>query len=301
MALEAFRQILTMIILLMVGMLCYKIGFIDEATNKKLSKILLLLVSPVVIFLSYQRPFDTELLHGLLIAFGLSAFSYAIALAVAHLIYRSKNGESIPIEKYACVYSNCGFIGIPLVYGVFGSEGVFYLTAFISMFNLLVWTHGIIVMSGNRSFAFFKKALVSPALIGVYLGFIFFIARIILPEVLLSPMRILGDTQTPLAMLIAGAAIAGTNLGRALKRVSLYKVCAIRLLLIPGLFILAARFLGLPDVIVGTVAIVTACPVAANIVLFANMYEKDYLYASELMAASTLLCMGTIPLMLMLL
>ena len=75
MALEAFRQILTMVILLMVGALCYKTGLIDEAANKKLSKVLLLVVSPVVIFLSYIRPYEAELLRGRMIAFGLSTIS----------------------------------------------------------------------------------------------------------------------------------------------------------------------------------------------------------------------------------
>jgi len=284
--------------LLLVGMLCFKVGLIDEASNKKLSKVLLLVISPVVIFLSYQRPFETELLSGLLVALGLSALSYAIALAVAHVVYRSN--KRFHIEQYASVYSNCGFIGIPLIYGVFGSEGVFYLTAYISVFNLLVWTHGVMVMSGNRSIAFLKKALISPALVGVYLGFVFFIFEISLPEILITPMEILGDTNTPLAMLIAGASIAGTNLGVALKQTKLYKLCIIRLLLIPVLFILVAGTLGLPDIIVGTIAIATACPAAANLVLFANLYDKDHFYASELMAATTVLCMATIPLMLML-
>ena len=299
MATEAFRQILTMVIILLVGMLCFRLKLIDEASNKKLSKVLLLVISPVVIFLSYQRPFETELLSRLLIALGLSVLSFAIALAVAHIVYRSN--KRFHIEQYASVYSNCGFIGIPLVYGVFGSEGVFYLTAYISVFNLLVWTHGIIVMSGNRSIAFLKQALISPALVGVYLGFIFFIFEISLPEILLAPMGILADTNAPLAMLIAGASIAGTNLAKSLKKFKLYKLCAIRLLLVPGLFILVAGALGLPDVIVGTIVIATACPAAANLVLFANLYDKDHFYASELMAATTLLCMATIPLMLMLL
>ena len=61
-----------------------------------------------------------------------------------------KEGKDTAIERFSSVYSNCGFMGIPLVNAMFGSEGVFYLTAFITVFNILAWTHGIIIISGEK-------------------------------------------------------------------------------------------------------------------------------------------------------
>lgn len=298
-AVISFRQIIMMVILMTIGIFCAKTKLIDQDTNKKLSSFILLLVNPLVIFMSYQRAFDERLLQGLLVSLGLAIISYTISLVVTHAIYRNKGDNKFAVEKYASVYSNSGFIGIPLVQGVFGSEGVFYLTAYLTIFNLLVWTHGVIVMSGKRDFSSIRKALVSPALLATILGFISFITRLELPELLGNSLHMLGNTNTPLAMIVAGISISQTDIGKSVKNKQVYKLCFVRLVLIPLLVILAFAPLDLPAILTGTSIIAVACPVAANIILFAYRYEQNHLYASELFAASTLLSMITIPLLLL--
>lgn len=41
-------------------------------------------------------------------------------------------------------------MGIPLVSSVFGNEGVFFLTGYITMMNIFMWTHGVVVMNGGE-------------------------------------------------------------------------------------------------------------------------------------------------------
>ena len=299
MALVSFWQILTMVILMAVGVLCYKLHIIDEETSKRLSTLTLLVINPLVIFMSYLRPFETELLSGLLAALALSAVSFAASLAVAHVVYRNKGEKDHAVEKFACVYSNCGFIGIPLVNGVVGPEGVFYLTAYITMFNLLVWTHGIAVMSSTMTAAFMKKALASPALIAVFAGFVFFIFNVPVPEFVQRPMSLLAGMNTPLAMIVAGIALSKSDLLKTLKNASVYKLCFLRLVLAPAFAVAAAVFLDIPTVAAVAVIIGAGCPAAANVILFANRYGKDHAYGAELFAATTVLSMGTIPLLLM--
>jgi predicted permease len=60
----AMNQILEMFIIIFIGVICFKTKLIDEATNKKLSNILLLLVNPLIIFVSYQQEFSSKLLNG---------------------------------------------------------------------------------------------------------------------------------------------------------------------------------------------------------------------------------------------
>ena len=295
-----FHQILVMFVLMVIGYICAKTRLIDEATNKRLSSIVMMLVNPLVIFLSFQREFDPALLRGLFISFGLSALSYVISLTVTHLVYRNRPGVSYPIEQFGCVYSNSGFIGIPLVKGVFGLEGVFYLTAYLALFNLLIWTHGVIVMTGKADFRSIRKALVSPPLIATFLGLIAFLARFQLPEILAEPFELVGATNPPLAMIVAGVSMAQLQLLSMFTSAKIYRVMALRLVIIPLLVIAAFSWLDLPTILTGVVIIVTACPVGANIILFAYRYNQDQQYASRLFSSTTLVSLITLPLIMLL-
>lgn len=296
----AFNQILTMVLLMIIGVFCYKINMIDEPTNKKLSSFVLLLVNPIVIFLSYQREFESELMRGLMISLLLAILSYGISLAVTHVVFRNKGDETFGVEKYACVYSNSGLIGIPLVQGVFGLEGVFYLTAYLTVFNLLVWTHGVMVMSGQKDLTSIKKVFLSPPLLATILGLLAFLFRFQLPDTLANPLGMLGSTNTPLGMMVAGVSMAQCSIKDLMGRKRLVLTCVMRLLLIPGLVILAFSFIDAAPILTGTSLIAVACPVAANLILFAYRYEKDTQYATGLFVLSTMLSMVTIPLMLLL-
>jgi len=294
----AFEQILVLVTLMVIGFGCAKVNLIDEATNKQLSNLLLMLINPVLIFLSYQRSFEAELLHGLLWAIALSAISFVIITLAAHLIYAKSGHKDVAIERFSLVYTNSGFLGIPLVNGLFGSEGVFYLTGYLTIFFLFFWTHGMIVMSGKRDFGAIKKAFVSPPMLAIFAGFGLFVAGILLPPVVYTPLRLLGNVNTPLAMLVAGVSLSGANWGRLLVNKRLYAVCLLRLLVLPAVVMLVFSLLPAPPLVRATVIVLSACPVAANVILFAYRYDKNPTYASEVFAATTVLSMFTIPLLL---
>lgn len=124
-------------------------------------------------------------------------------------------------------------MGIPLIQSIMGYEGVFYLTAFLTVFNILVWTHGVIQISGIKSFKFIIEAFTSPAIIAVALGLILFIARLRLPALLIDSLEFISAMNTPLAMIVAGATIARTNIINALKNPRIYYVTALTLVIIP--------------------------------------------------------------------
>ena len=123
--------------------------------------------------------------------------------------------------------------------------------------------------------------------------------RIELPGIVTTPLELLGSVNTPLAMMVAGASIYGANVGKMLKDKRIYGLCAMRLLILPGFAVLVFTPFNIPPIVLGTVVVAAACPVAINLILFAHRYERDYVYASQAFAAATVLSMGTIPLLLL--
>ena len=140
-ALITVEKILEMFVILFMGIAIRKCGMIDEASNKRFSGILLNLVSPCVILMSYQIDFDVQLLARLLQTAILTGISFALSIVLANICVKKNGNSDFGVERMAVIYSNCGFMGLPLIEGLLGSEGVFFMTAYITVFNLFVWSH----------------------------------------------------------------------------------------------------------------------------------------------------------------
>ena len=289
-----------MFTILLIGLGCGMKGLITKEGNKTLSAVALHIVNPLLIFMSYQSEYSSELLHGLLWSFLLSAVSFGVMIALSTVII-SKKRTDWSLERFSAVYSNCGFIGIPLIRGIYGDEGVLFLTAYITLFNILVWTHGYMTMKESRDMKSFLKAVRSPSVIAVFIGLFFYLMRIRLDgspltEMLGTSLKYVSDMNTPLAMLIAGSAASQTNIGKALKNPGLYLVAGLKLLALPMISFAVLRFFGAPHLVLMVVTIASACPVATTGTMFAIQFDKNPERCSEFFAVTTLLSGLTLPL-----
>ncbi len=290
------NQILKMFLLLMTGFLCFRIGLVSHEGNKTLSNLLLMVINPLLIVRSFQVDYSPEILRDCVIAFLLAMITHIVGIAVAYLCIPSKSARDVSIERFSCIFSNCAFMGIPLISSILGNIGVLYITAYSVAFNLFCWTQGLVLMTGNTSFQQVKKGLTSPVIIGIVIGLTLFLCRIKLPAVLLDSINYLADMNTPVGMLIAGVSLAETDLVQALKNKRLYLVTALKLLLVPFIMVVLFAFLPFDKDVLLTIAVAAACPAATTGTMFALRYDKNYQYASEIFAFSTVVSLFTIPL-----
>lgn len=299
MAAVVLQQAFVMLVLILVGAGCFKGGLLSGQTVSELSSLVLRVVNPIVILLAYQRPFAPELVANLGWSFLLSLAAYAIAIAVSYLCIPEKENRETAVERFSCIYSNCGFMGIPLVQAMFGYEGVFYLTAFLTVFNALVWSHGVMQISGERSLRSMVKVLYSPAILAIFLGMLLFFAHILLPEAAAEPLRIIGELNTPLAMFVAGATIAQTDLAKTVRKPRLLWLSFLTLLCIPCLCVLVFLPIPVDTTVKMTVLAAMAAPSAAICTMQCIRYGKNAAYSSEIFGVTTILSIGTMPLMML--
>ena len=293
------HQTIVMLLLMLVGVLCRKTGIISSAANKELSAFVIQIVNPAVIFMSYQADYETRLVRNLLICFVLSAAVMGVMIAAAYLLIRSREGRETAIERFSSIYSNCGFMGIPLVNSLFGSEGVFYLTAFITVFNLVVWTHGLIMLTGERDMKKLIKVFCSPTILSIFLGIACFFLRIRLPEIPSSALGFIVSLNTPLAMIVSGITMSETNLSTLLKQSGVYRVCIIKLLVIPlvvSALVSLTALIPVDEKVRMTVLVAASAPPAAVCTLQCLKYGKNSQYASQIFTAGTILSVITLPL-----
>ena len=288
-------QVLKMCLIMAIGFFISRIGLITHEGNAGLSNLLLLVVNPLLLFQSFMIEYTPRRMRDFLISALLAVVVHAISIGVATVVARKKGNPNAAIERICVVFSNCGFMGIPLIHAALGSEGVLYLTPYIVVFTVFLWTYGLAQMTGRSSLPQIMKSLVNPAIISIIIGLAFFVTGLRLPVFMNDGLGMLADMNTPLAMLIAGISLAESDLGKALRNKRLYLVCVVKLLVIPLLMMVIFMFLPINRDIRYVNLIAAACPVATSGTLFALRYGGDYRYSAEIFAVGTLASMVTIP------
>lgn len=290
-----FEQLVKMFFIMALAFICYRIGLVRQEGNKTVSNLLLMVVNPILIITVYQTDYDAELVRGLLFSFAAAAVCHIIGIIISTVLVRPGSGADYTLDRYNAMYSNCGFIGIPLIGSVLGSNGIFFLTAYIAMFNLFTWTHGVILMEKKCSLKSLKEGLLSPTFLATIVAILLFFVQFRIPSVLLDSMNYVADMNTPLAMMVAGFSVAQADIGKVFGTLRLYYVAAIKLFLFPLLCLPLLCLLPLSGEVAMTMLIAAACPAATTGIMMAIRYNQNYTYASEAFSLSTLLSVLTLP------
>lgn len=304
MALNVFIQVAVMFIIMSIGILCYKKKMISENTGAELSRFLLMIVNPCVILHAFQIEYKPELLNGLVISAILAVVSNTLGVIIATLFIR-KNPErkEYIVERFAIVFSNCGFMGIPLIQAVVGDIGVFYASTYVAVFNLFTWTYGVSIMKGKMSLKDIIKVLTSAPIISIVVGIAIFIFSVKLPLVIAKPIEFISSLNTPLAMIVTGIYLARTDIRSALKNIRIFAVSALRLIVVPAVMLIVFIFIGAENEIFTSLLIAnmiaTACPTASSTLMMSRMFERNAEYASMIITVSTLFSILTIPVIMM--
>ncbi|MCD7958804.1 MAG: AEC family transporter [Ruminococcus sp.] len=298
MATIILKQAILMLLLNLVGMIAYRAKIVDKNGGRQFSNFVLEIVTPVLVVNAYAEvDYDPKLVWNLLWTFLLAAISYGIAIAAVTLFIRKKPERETSIERFSAIYSNCGFMGIPLASALLGNIGVFYCSAYLTIFFCFAWTHGIMMLTGQHDKKALIKKLTSPTMIGIVIGLLLFFFQIDLPEVLQSTFDYISGLNTPMAMVASGISVAQAKIWQALKNPRVYYVSAVKLIILP--LILMVLFLPLqfiPLEIRTVVLVLSAAPSAAMCTLQCQKFGKNDSYAAHIFAVSTIASTATMPL-----
>lgn len=285
------QQIIIMLLLMGIGYLMFRYKKISLEGSKSLANILIYLSLPCVIIKGFLIDRTIAGTVGLLI----SAAAAAVILAVSILISRSVFKKD-SIGTFAGAFSNPGFFGIPLITACISDGAVFYIAAFIAFLNLLQWSYGVSILTGQKGRITMKKIITAPFMIAIMIGLFFYFSGIKMPNIPLQCISFLSGLNTPLAMFTIGIYLAQTDVCAMLQKKSLYQISFVRLVIIPLtsfalLSLLPAGFWELKLAIL----IASACPAGSNAATYAQLHNGDYPYAVETVVTSTMLSIITIP------
>lgn len=289
-------QVLVLFILIGVGALLTKVGLITEQGSRTMTDVVLYAVTPCVIVNAFQREYQPEMLKGLLIALLAAFLSLLFSVLLAEILYRKKDIDRGVVLKFSVVFSNCGFMALPLQKAILGEDGVFYGAAFVAMFNIFMWTYGLITMSRKTDVKAALKAVVNPGIIGTAVGLLLFVFSIKLPTVIAAPVGMLAALNTPVPMLVIGYHLMYSDLRCVLKDKDAYIAMALRLIVIPLAVMGVMLALKVDATVTTATVIAVSAPVAAFTTMMATKYGRDTELSAGIVSASALFSLITMPL-----
>ena len=287
------------------GYLFIKTRFLKPESISSFAKLLLYFCQPCLSIYSFQKVvYSKELFINMLIFMAIScALQISVILILRFIYYRKKEEAKYRIATIAPVLGNVGFIGIPLIEALLPNhpEAVAYAAMFIITLNVISWTIGAYIITDDKSYIKPKKVLLNPPVLTLLITLPLFFTKTVLPDVLMNFITIPAKFTTALCMIILGMRFASADLKKMFTEPTVYISTFIKLVAFPLSAFLITHWLPIDNVMKVTIYILCCCPSASVILALSEIKDSGgQIYAANTILMSTLFCMVSIPLLLLL-
>jgi len=298
-----FQKIAELFLILASGFLLVKLKLLKSSDSRYLSLVLLYLINPCVLITAFQMELSPERLKAILFSLGAATLSHAVMLLLNKLLRKSL--KLSPVEQLSCLYTNSINLLIPIIGSILGKEWVLFTSTYMILQVSLMWTHGRILISGESKISL-KKIFGNLNLICIFIGLALGLLQIPIPSLLAGAMDSVCGMLGPASMIVTGMLIGGADLKRIIRMPGVWKVVFLRLLAYPTIILLIFKFSGLANLVPDGTEILlvsllaAAAPSATMSVQMAQLYSNEGEYASAINVIATLLCIITMPLIILL-
>lgn len=292
-------QMLLLFMMMTVGYIANKTKIMDAESNKKISRLVINITSPAIVLDSVIGN-NIENKVEVILVFVLATIPYIIfpilSKFVVKLLKTPKKREGT--LEAMLVFSNMGFMGIPVISGIYGSDAIFYVSIFMLMFNLAFFSYGISILSekkDNNKVNF--RNIVNPGVVVSIIAVFIFIFEIPVPAILAEGVDLIGNVTTPLVMLVIGSTIAPVPIKEVFLEKKLYLITLLRLMVYPVIIWLLLNKFITNQTLLGVTVLLSGMPTAANVVMACNEYGGDAEFVSKGIFFTTLGSLLTIPIL----
>lgn len=287
---------ITIFCLLLAGYILTKAGVLSLDSRKPLSALLINFVLPCNIFFSFMIDFNMQILKDCLAILIVSVCAQILAVVVSRFIYPGSTREQLAVLRYGTVVSNAGFMGNPVAYGLFGTQGLLYASFYQIPLRIFMWSAGLACFTGTKGDHVIRKVLTHPCIIAIFLGMIRMVFQVPLPSGLEKAITYSSNCTTALSMLTIGNILAGVNLKSAFSPKIIW-YCLVRLLLIPTVVYGGCLLFHAEPLVRSLCVVLTGMPAAATTAILAANYDCDDEFAAKLVFLSTILSLFTVPIL----
>ncbi|MBP3807758.1 MAG: AEC family transporter [Eubacterium sp.] len=291
------QQMGVITILVGIGIFLYKRGVVDDHTSQRMSTIVMDVCNPALILASLLSGNVTATHHDLIVAIVLGA-SFYIGLVILGFIFPKliRGGEDSRFYNMMTVYTNVGFIGIPVARAILPENAILYVIICNVMYSLLFYTHGIIVMSNGKEKLSLKKIL-SPGTIMAVVSLVIFWFNIYLPPIIANSISYLGNATVFLSMTLLGVGIARSNITSGIKNPRIWIYIIVRMIAVPVALFFALKMAGFSSITIMGLCLMAAMPIGNLPLIQCEKMGEDTELLSGAIAISTLASIFTITIL----
>ena len=326
--LQLILSVTTLFMFIGCGFMLKKLNFTNDGFAKALSLLVIYLAQIPLYVDGYIAHFDKTVFIGLVLMLVISFAAHALFYVLARFLFRRSPEDIRRVLTFGVVFSNAGYMGLPLISDVLGSQFCIYATVYLVGFNAFAYTVGRLIYTDDKSYVSVKKVFLNPVVIPIIIGIIIYLTgaggwicdvtavdeagKLIRGDfignafsIILNVMRSLKNIVAPASMIIVGVRLAEVNFRSAFRDRYLYYFLGVRLILFPVIvWALLRPFAGfglISGELLAVTLIVSSTPTAAATSMFAELYNSNGPYAGTLVSVSTLCSILTMPLVALLL
>lgn len=293
------QQILIIFLEIGTGIVITKIGIMDDKNSKFLSNLVMAVTLPCTLLASAGIDGGREAVAGMLKGYVVLEIFYIVCICLCLLLSRAMHltrGQKAVLVG-AAVMPNSAFIGIPLITALLGSEaGALYGAAGIMAYNILFFTYVQHLFDPEAKVSL--KAFLTPTNITTAIMVVMLVSGLRLPGILESFCKAMGNTTTPLALIIAGGMLARSDLKKLVANPLVWLITGLRCLVFPLGFLAVLCLLPLDPTLRMAGLILASCPAGSLTAVLAKQYDTEGELASQAVAHSTLCILISVPLVL---
>lgn len=291
-----FSQVMILMIMIAVGFAAAKAKIMTAEGARCCTDIALIIATPCVIIKSLIREYSNEIMKSLAFAIFITLLVQVLMIFLSRLILHSKDKARERVLRFGTIFANCGFMSLPLQQVILGADGTLYGSAYVIMFNLVIWSYGVFLISGDKKYIKPKKLFVNPGIIGLAIGLVIFIFSIPIPKIIYSAIDYMSALYTPLPMLIIGYHLAQNNPLTAFKDPKCLLAVLLRMIIYPLAVLGFLYLIGVRGTLLVSVIISVSAPVAAITTMFSAKYRADTPLSVDMVSLSTVAAAVTMPL-----
>ena len=297
---EILSSLIMIFILILPGIFFRKKELISDHQSEAVSAIVVNLTWPCMVINAMQMEFSFQILKdsGYMMAVALIVFAILIAVSfpLARLLRMSKTKQYMAV--FMLIFGNTGFLGIPVIKALYGTEAVFF-AAILEMINdVLMFTIGIVLiqLSAGADLKIRAKQFLNPGLIGVMIGLALFLLNCRLPELLGGSIEMIGAATTPLTMFAIGYQLGALKIKEIVGDWQVYVISFVKLQIVPVVTLVIVKLWAGEFTLLEKVLIISfAMPVASASTIFSQQYKGEVAFATKTVLLSTVLSIITIP------
>lgn len=293
-------QMIQLFLVIALGYLLLKIKILDVDFNQRLTTLLLSVTTPALIVSSVLSTTIEKDLSEIIFVFIVAIVIFMVLPILGLIIVKIMK---VPLHQqglyiFMTMFSNIGFMGFPVMKSIFGNEAVFLTAIFNMLFNLLLFTVGILFMNyrSAEKISINLRQLFSPGVVSSLVALLIYLTGFQMPDIISSTITMIGDITTPIAMMLIGSTLATIPLKEVFNELRVYPYTILKQIIIPIIAYPILNFFIKDALILGVSLIMISMPVGNIAVLFATEYHKDVALAAKTVFMTTLLSIITIPL-----